>query len=75
PGPLRLVAQLNPQRAALKRGAQPVRSLAQPFDPRHFNFTQIRPAEVLFRLRRAPARHPPFEHVLVVINVSPLERG
>ncbi|KAM8804352.1 GDP-D-glucose phosphorylase 1 [Eudromia elegans] len=75
PGPLHLVAQLNPHRAAQKRSAQPIYSLTQPFDPQHFNFTQIRPGEVLFRLRRASVGCSPLDHVLVVINVSPLERG
>ncbi|XP_015284273.1 PREDICTED: GDP-D-glucose phosphorylase 1 [Gekko japonicus] len=53
-----------------------VRSVRQPFDPAQFNFTQIRPAEVLFAL--APRRREGGEEgprVLVAINVSPLERG
>ncbi|NXF50585.1 GDPP1 phosphorylase, partial [Oceanites oceanicus] len=79
PGPMRLVAQLNVQRGTERRPPQAVRSLRQPFDPRAFNFTRIRPGEVLLRLRRAgggeeggPAAP---EALLVAINVSPLERG
>ncbi|NXC51015.1 GDPP1 phosphorylase, partial [Penelope pileata] len=73
PGAMRLLAQLNVQRADLRRRPQAVRSLTQPFDPRQFNFTQIRPGEVLLRLRRSPPAGA--DPVLVVINVSPLELG
>ncbi|XP_064373848.1 GDP-D-glucose phosphorylase 1 isoform X1 [Dromaius novaehollandiae] len=80
PGPMRLVAQLNIQRGVEKRKSQAIHSVRQPFDPREFNFTQIRPGEVLFRLCRSPARPPAtgcpqLDYVLVVINVSPLELG
>ncbi|NXI73354.1 GDPP1 phosphorylase, partial [Anseranas semipalmata] len=78
PGPMRLVAQLNIQRGAERRRPQAVHSLTQPFDPREFNFTQIRPGEVLLHLRRCPLAGggpAPPDRVLVVINVSPLERG
>ncbi|NWU50325.1 GDPP1 phosphorylase, partial [Dromas ardeola] len=50
---------------------QPVRSLRQPFDPAAFNFTRLRPAELLLRLRRPGGPDP----LLVAINDSPLERG
>ncbi|NXI39238.1 GDPP1 phosphorylase, partial [Galbula dea] len=80
PGALRLVAQLNVQRGTERRPPQPVRSLRQPFDPAAFNFTRLRPGELLLRLRRAergedrggPAAPEP---LLVAINASPLERG
>ncbi|NXP72557.1 GDPP1 phosphorylase, partial [Ramphastos sulfuratus] len=78
PGPLRLVAQLNVQRGTERRPPQPVRSLRQPFDPTAFNFTRLRPGELLLRLRRvAGDRGYPGEPVplLVAINASPLERG
>ncbi|NWY29972.1 GDPP1 phosphorylase, partial [Pheucticus melanocephalus] len=71
PGAVRLVAQLNEQRSAERRPPQPVRSLRDPFDPAAFNFTRLRPAELLFRLRRAGSP----EQLLVAINASPLERG
>uniref|UniRef100_A0A8U8BY92 GDPGP1-like N-terminal domain-containing protein n=1 Tax=Geospiza parvula TaxID=87175 RepID=A0A8U8BY92_GEOPR len=71
PGAVRLVAQLNEQRSAERRPPQPVRSLRDPFDPAAFNFTRLRPAELLFRLRRAGGPEP----LLVAINASPLERG
>lgn len=74
PGPAGLVAQLNTRRASERRAPQAVRSVRQSFDPAQFNFTQIRPAEVLFAL--APChRQPPPPRVLVAINVSPLEFG
>ncbi|XP_076204322.1 GDP-D-glucose phosphorylase 1 isoform X1 [Aptenodytes patagonicus] len=77
PGPMRLVAQLNVQRGTERRPPQAVRSLRQPFDPGAFNFTRIRPGEVLLRLRRAGGDDGPAapDHLLVAINVSPLERG
>ncbi|XP_038623232.1 GDP-D-glucose phosphorylase 1 [Tachyglossus aculeatus] len=76
PGPLGLVAQLNVERGAQRRRPQDVRSVRQAFDPGQFNFNQIRPGEVLFRLSREPGREPRGRaRVLVVVNVSPLERG
>ncbi|RMB94147.1 hypothetical protein DUI87_28952 [Hirundo rustica rustica] len=75
PGPVRLVAQLNEQRSAERRPPQPVRSLRDPFDPGAFNFTRLRPAELLFRLRRTGGPGPPSDPLLVAINASPLERG
>ncbi|NXQ37165.1 GDPP1 phosphorylase, partial [Alaudala cheleensis] len=75
PGPVRLVAQLNAQRSAERRPPQPVRSLRDPFAPGAFNFPRLRPAELLFRLRRAGGPGPPPEPLLVAINASPLERG
>ncbi|XP_068266436.1 GDP-D-glucose phosphorylase 1 [Nyctibius grandis] len=75
PGPLRLLARLNVQRGAERRPPQPVRSLRQPFDPAAFNFTRIRPGEVLLRLRRAGGGPAAPDPLLVAINVSPLERG
>ncbi|NXX85397.1 GDPP1 phosphorylase, partial [Urocolius indicus] len=77
PGSLRLVAQLNAQRGTERRPPQRVRSLRQPFDPAAFNFTRLRPDELLLRLRRAGAGagcEAP-EPLLVAINASPLERG
>ncbi|XP_075287425.1 GDP-D-glucose phosphorylase 1 [Opisthocomus hoazin] len=72
PGPMRLVAQLNVQRGAQRRPPQSITSLRQPFDPRAFNFTRLRPGELLLRLRRAAGPPAP---LLVAINASPLERG
>ncbi|XP_032302826.1 GDP-D-glucose phosphorylase 1 [Coturnix japonica] len=78
PGPMRLLAQLNVQRATLRRRPQEVRSVTEPFSARHFNFTQIQPGELLLRLRRGTSTHgdraAPAE-LLVAINVSPLLRG
>lgn len=73
PGRAGLVAQLNAARGAQRRRPQDIQSVGQAFDPRQFNFTKVRPGEVLFRLRRRP--DPPPEDVLVLINVSPLEWG
>ncbi|NXG57988.1 GDPP1 phosphorylase, partial [Hemiprocne comata] len=76
PGPMRLVAQLNAQRGTQRRAPQAIHSLRQPFNPHNFNFTRIRPEEVLFCLRRAgDGRHAVPDPLLVAINVSPLEQG
>ncbi|XP_037367320.1 GDP-D-glucose phosphorylase 1 [Talpa occidentalis] len=74
PGVVGLVAQLNVERGVQRRCPQNIQSVRQAFDPEQFNFNKIRPGEVLFRLCRQPNR-PQQEDVLVVINVSPLERG
>lgn len=73
PGPLGLSAQLNVQRGTERRPPQPVLSLRPPFDPAAFNFTRLRPGELLLRLRRRGPAAP--EPLLVAINASPLERG
>uniref|UniRef100_UPI00398F2AF2 GDP-D-glucose phosphorylase 1 n=1 Tax=Pristiophorus japonicus TaxID=55135 RepID=UPI00398F2AF2 len=70
PGPSRLLAQLNPQRATERRRPQPILGLRQPFDPRGFHFGRIGAREILFALR--PGQE---EEALLVINVSPLEFG
>ncbi|XP_042659895.1 GDP-D-glucose phosphorylase 1 [Tyto alba] len=75
PGPLGLLAQLNEQRGAARRPPQPVLSLRQPFDPAAFNFTRLRPAELLLRLRRAGPGPAAPDPVWVAINASPLDRG
>ncbi|NXO04847.1 GDPP1 phosphorylase, partial [Rhinopomastus cyanomelas] len=80
PGALGLVAQLHVQRGTERRPPQLVRSLQDPFDPSAFNFTRLRPGELLLRLRRADgsrsgAAAPAPEPLLVAINASPLERG
>ncbi|NWU38343.1 GDPP1 phosphorylase, partial [Hylia prasina] len=50
---------------------QPVRSLRDPFDPGAFNFTRLRPAELLFRLCSTGGPGPPPDPLLVAINASP----
>ncbi|XP_078468581.1 GDP-D-glucose phosphorylase 1 isoform X1 [Lampetra planeri] len=74
PGPLGLLVQLNPERAALRRPAQDARLLDQPFQPELFNFTRVPPAEILLEMRRSDdAAESPGD--LVLVNASPLERG
>ncbi|XP_072348821.1 GDP-D-glucose phosphorylase 1 [Scyliorhinus torazame] len=78
PGPRRFLAQLNPQRATERRPPQDIRSLRQPFEPERFNFTRIPAREVVFRLRREAGAEAGAEaqaEAVLVINVSPLERG
>ncbi|NXJ85046.1 GDPP1 phosphorylase, partial [Trogon melanurus] len=71
PGSLGLVVQLNAERGTQRRPPQPMLSLRQPFDPTAFNFTRLRPGELLLRLR-GPAGA---DVLLAAINASPLERG
>ncbi|XP_078388348.1 GDP-D-glucose phosphorylase 1 [Cetorhinus maximus] len=82
PGPRRFVAQLNPQRATERRRPQEILSLRQPFEPERFNFTRIPAREVLFQLGRGGGCPEPGEaeaqaeaSALLIVNVSPLERG
>ncbi|CAH7341658.1 GDP-D-glucose phosphorylase 1 [Phodopus roborovskii] len=77
PGSVGFVAQLNIERGVQRRPPQNIKSVRQEFDPEQFNFTKIRPGEVLFRLRREPngLAASKQEDILVVINVSPLEWG
>ncbi|XP_020033004.2 GDP-D-glucose phosphorylase 1 [Castor canadensis] len=77
PGAVGFVAQLNVERGVQRRRPQTIGSVRQAFDPQQFNFTKIRPGEVLFRLRREPDGPAIVqqEDILVVINVSPLEWG
>ncbi|XP_012499181.1 PREDICTED: GDP-D-glucose phosphorylase 1 [Propithecus coquereli] len=77
PGAVGFVAQLNVERGVQRRRPQNIKSVRQPFDPEQFNFSKIRPGEVLFRLHRGPDLPSALqrEDILVVINVSPLEWG
>ncbi|XP_065728407.1 GDP-D-glucose phosphorylase 1 [Phocoena phocoena] len=78
PGAVGFVAQLNVERGVQRRSPQNIRSVRQAFDPEQFNFNQIRPGEVLFRLHREPdlpSAALQQDDILVVINVSPLEWG
>ncbi|KAM4826197.1 GDP-D-glucose phosphorylase 1 isoform 1-T3 [Thomomys bottae] len=75
PGALGLVAQLNVERGVQRRRPQDVRSVRQAFDPQQFNFRKIRRGEVLFRLHPQSGGLRGEHDTLVVINVSPLERG
>nr|XP_020144693.1 GDP-D-glucose phosphorylase 1 isoform X1 [Microcebus murinus] len=77
PGAVGFVAQLNVERGVQRRRPQNIKSVRQAFDPEQFNFNKIQPGEVLFRLHREPDLPGSLqqEDILVVINVSPLERG
>lgn len=77
PGAMGFVAQLNVERGVQRRPPQNISSVKQAFDPKQFNFTKIRPGEILFRLRRKPDLPGVLaqEDILVMINVSPLEWG
>ncbi|XP_028561337.2 GDP-D-glucose phosphorylase 1 isoform X1 [Podarcis muralis] len=85
PGMVGFVAQLNIQRGSERRRPQEIQSIQQRFDPQQFNFSKIRPEEILFGMSRgqtssrpclAGAQIPPGSaFVLVVINISPLEFG
>ncbi|XP_042329075.1 GDP-D-glucose phosphorylase 1 [Sceloporus undulatus] len=74
-GPVGFVAQLNVERGLERRAPQKIQSVRQSFDPQQFNFTKIRPEEVLFCLARGCRPGAPSRRVLVAINVSPLEFG
>ncbi|XP_049639892.1 GDP-D-glucose phosphorylase 1 [Suncus etruscus] len=77
PGTVGFVAQLNVERGIQRRHPQDIRSVRQAFDPGQFNFSHIRPGEILFCLRPKPLLPDAsqLEDIFVVINISPLERG
>ncbi|CAL1529423.1 unnamed protein product [Lymnaea stagnalis] len=51
PGPKHYVGQLNTLRATERRKPQEITSVCQPFNPNAFNFTWVKPEEVVFNLR------------------------
>lgn len=69
PGQFGFVAQLNLKRATQRRKPQLIQSPNQPFDASVFNFTKVKPEEVLFLVCADDSKP---EH-FVIINVSPLE--
>uniref|UniRef100_K7FA10 GDP-D-glucose phosphorylase 1 n=1 Tax=Pelodiscus sinensis TaxID=13735 RepID=K7FA10_PELSI len=79
PGKVQFVAQLNIQRGLERRRPQAIQSIRQTFDPQQFHFNKINPGEILFHMGRGGPRERELPrtlaHVLVVINVSPLEFG
>lgn len=79
PGDYGFVAQLNTKRATHRRRPQEMRSVAQPFNPNNFNFTRVKPGEILMEISRTDTTRmvdsgdkDSSKHV-IVINVSPLE--
>lgn len=85
------VAQLNVKRAQERRKPDSINTVNQPFSPATFNFTKIKPAEILFELVKeendpqqlcngkavgsTSVDDTSKERHLVIINVSPLEYG
>jgi len=69
-GKYRFVAQLNSQRATLRRRPQDLQLVDAPFDPKQFNFNRVQSSEILLILKS--------DGIIqgnVIINVSPLEFG
>lgn len=85
------VAQLNIKRAQERRKPDSINTVNQPYNPATFNFTKIKPEEILFELVKEEngpqqlCNGKPVgsrslddthkERHLVIINVSPLEYG
>ncbi|CAH1263414.1 GDPGP1 [Branchiostoma lanceolatum] len=59
PGRLRFVAQLNVKRAQERRAPQNIIGMNHPFDPKKFNFTKIKPGEIVFEV--CPQRDSPHQ--------------
>ncbi|KAL5008850.1 hypothetical protein ScPMuIL_014431 [Solemya velum] len=55
PGKKRYVAQLNVPRSQERRKPDEINSLQQPFQANKFNFTKIKPEEILFELVKVPS--------------------
>lgn len=65
------VAALNQGRAPnQRRDPQSMQSLVMPFDSNKFNFTKIKPCEVLFSIRSIAI---PSLDAVVIVNRSPIE--
>ena len=74
-GPLRLVLQLNPDRATARRRPAAMTTMRQPFNENAFNFLKIRPAETLAKMVYEDDADSREKENLLIINVSPLEYG
>lgn len=77
-GQTRFVAQLNTKRALQRRSPGHMTHLHQPFDPEQFNFTKIKPIEILFSFVEqvqgcSTDCDDTFDQNIVIVNVSPLE--
>ena len=68
-GEYQMVAQLNPNRATLRRKPEDMHSIRMPFDDQKFNFTRIKSEEVLFRIKSIDGT----TEGTVIINQSPVE--
>ncbi|KAL5008849.1 hypothetical protein ScPMuIL_014430 [Solemya velum] len=89
PGKKKYVVQLNVPRFQEKRKMDVIRSLKHPFQAEKFNFTKIKPEEILFELVKETNSNgeqqtngcydnTAVEHQkkdLIIINVSPMEYG
>ncbi|XP_022333297.2 GDP-D-glucose phosphorylase 1-like [Crassostrea virginica] len=80
PGQKKYVAQLNVKRATERRKPQEITIVKQKFDSKQFNFTKIKPKEVLFELEKKDTGsvcngEMAKRRTVVIINVSPLEYG
>uniref|UniRef100_A0A7E5A1S4 GDP-D-glucose phosphorylase 1 n=1 Tax=Panagrellus redivivus TaxID=6233 RepID=A0A7E5A1S4_PANRE len=77
-GDYELSVQLNTERGTLRRKPLRFRSIREPFSHLRFNFTKIRPEEILYKMRclDKPYSSDPLDvDHLMVVNASPLERG
>ncbi|KAJ8044839.1 GDP-D-glucose phosphorylase 1 [Holothuria leucospilota] len=85
PGEFGFVAQLNTKRATHRRKPQEMISVAQPFNPKNFNFTKVKPGELVVDInstsqilmeiarKQKDGEVPRDSRNVIVINVSPLE--
>ncbi|XP_064484120.1 LOW QUALITY PROTEIN: GDP-D-glucose phosphorylase 1-like [Ornithodoros turicata] len=72
-GKFKFVAQLNVKRAQERRKPQHITSVTMPFDNSLFNFTKVKDAEILFRIKNIEEETSSQAGHYVIINVSPLE--
>ncbi|XP_068219841.1 GDP-D-glucose phosphorylase 1 [Palaemon carinicauda] len=56
PGKYKIVAQLNSNRSKLRRRPEDFRKIIEPIDPEKFNFTKIKPQEVLAEMQYCDSR-------------------
>ena len=68
-GKYKMLAQLNEERAVMRRKPQDMTAIQMPFDGQKFNFTRIKAEECLFRIKSLDG----LTEGTVIINQSPIE--
>uniref|UniRef100_A0A1I7SCT3 GDP-D-glucose phosphorylase 1 n=1 Tax=Bursaphelenchus xylophilus TaxID=6326 RepID=A0A1I7SCT3_BURXY len=76
-GDYNLSIQLNVERGTLRRKPMRFQSIVQPFNMHRWNFTKLRPSEVMFYARCTDNHYTndPLDTHTICVNASPIESG